>query len=342
MSSEKDSKAMEMVQELIHPSTKERALLNQIVGAVDASIDSVQDTLGIKKEWEESKEPIDLYDPSVDKDPPIKLHVLHLGDTLVDECNIFSDVATTINPLGGYRFGRNHEKFDITIPVTAYLIEHPKGRVLIDTGFNSRVRTDPVGELTEIHYTINPPVQKEGEAVDEVLASMGIKPEDLDYVVLSHMHTDHASGLQLVKNAKKLLVSDLEYAGAQKNPMAFLPHMWEGTGLETFKLEKTGIGPQGMSFDLFGDGTVVFVLMLGHTEGQCGTIISNNGKKIVLTADIGYGAISWRQMIMPKVVSSREEMADSMIWIREMEQRDDVIACLSNHEKFLKSREYIF
>lgn len=321
---------------------KDKALLEQIKGLIDASTDSVQSALGINKEYEVPKEPINLYNPDKDKEPPVKVHILHLGDTLVDESNIFADVTNTINPLGGYRFGRNHEKFDVRIPITAYLIEHPKGRVVIDTGFNSRVRTDPVGELTEIHNMINPPLQKEGEAIDEVLASMGLKPEDIDYVVLSHMHTDHASGLQLLKNAKKKLVSDIEYEGAQKNPQAFLPHMWENTGLETFKLEKTGLGPQGMSFDLFGDGKVVFILMLGHTLGQCGTIISNNGKKLILTADTGYDYISWRQMIMPKVVSSREEMADSLIWIREMEKQDDVIDCLCNHEKFLRSREYIF
>lgn len=320
----------------------DKVVLDQIKGIIDASIDSVQEKLGINVEPETSSEPIDLYDPAVDKDAPIKVHVLHLGDTLVDESNIFSDVTNTINPLAPFRVGRDNKKFDIRIPCTGYLIEHPKGRVVIDTGFHSSVRTDPVGELTQLHAMINPPLQEEGQAIDEVLAAKGLKPEDIDYVVLSHMHTDHASGLRLLKGAKKKLVSDLEFAAAKENSRSYLPHMWEDVGLETFSLEKTGIGPQGMSYDLFGDGKVVFILMLGHTLGQVGTIITNNGKSLILTADSGYQRISWQQMILPAVVSNRVEMSDTFIWINQMEKRKDVIDCLCNHEKFLKSREYIF
>ena len=112
--------------------------------------------------------------------------------------------------------------------------------------------------------------------------------------------------------------------------------------LETFHLENTGIGPQGMSYDLFGDGKVVFPLMLGHTLGQVGAMIGNNGKYLILTADSGYERISWQQMIFPAVVSSRAEMTETFIWINQMEKRTDVIDCLCNHEKFLKTREYVF
>lgn len=124
----------------------------------------------------------------------IRIHILHCGDTIVDECCIFMPARKPLNPLAIMGIFRSR-KHQLTIPVTAYLIEHSKGKILIDTGFNKTVRTDPVKELTWLHNKINKPVQAPGEAVDEVLASMGVQPSDLDYVVLSHLHTDHASGL---------------------------------------------------------------------------------------------------------------------------------------------------
>ncbi len=311
------------------------------IAYADSSQESVQEKLGLLAEWQESSEPLNLYDPAVDANAPIKVHVLHLGDCRVDEANIFADVVKSTNPLAPYRVNRD-SKFDVTIPATAYLIEHPKGLILIDTGFNSTVRTDPVAELTELHAQINPPMQDEGDAIDEMLASMGIQPEDIDYVVLSHMHTDHTSGLQLVKNAKNILVCDKELAAAQTNTKAYVSHMWEDIDLQTFTLTKSEYGPTGMSFDLFGDGSVIFFELPGHTPGLVGTMINNNGKSLILTADCGYERISWEQMILPAVVTTREEMSDSFIWINQMAKQENVIECLCNHEKLLNTREYIF
>lgn len=97
-----------------------------------------------------------------------------------------------------------------------------------------------------------------------------------------------------------------------------------------------------MSFDLFGDGSVIFFELPGHTPGMVGTMINNNGKSLILTADCGYERISWEQMILPAVVTTREEMSDSFIWINQIAKQENVIECVCNHEKFLNTREYIF
>lgn len=54
-----------------------------------------------------------------------------------------------------------------------------------------------------------------GEAIDEQMQSrLGLKPEDLDYVLLTHLDCDHANGLRLVRDAKRILVSEDEMKGA--------------------------------------------------------------------------------------------------------------------------------
>ncbi len=267
----------------------------------------------------------------------IKIHILHLGDTIVDECGIFMPKRKPLNPLAFAGIFRSR-KHQMTIPVTAYLIEHPKGKILIDTGFNKTVRTAPIKELTWIHNKVNKPVQAPGEAVDEVLASLGVKPSDLDYVILSHMHTDHASGLKLVKDARNLLVSEEELAYASKEKVKYVHHMWEGVNLRTFKMTASKYGPVKRSYDLFGDESVLLVYLPGHTPGLTGTLIQNNDKFVLLTSDCGYAYKSWERMILPYHITSEEEIRGSFRWIAEMAKKDNCIACLANHETDLKSR----
>lgn len=74
---------------------------------------------------------------------------------------------------------------------------------------------------------------------------MGIQPQDLDYVWMSHLHCDHADGLRLVKDAKHILVSEEEYRAAKKDHLHYLPKEWKGVDLDTFHLSKTGVGAYG-------------------------------------------------------------------------------------------------
>lgn len=267
----------------------------------------------------------------------IRINILHCGDTIVDECCIFAPERKPLNPLAILRIFRS-KKHELTIPVTTYLIEHSRGKILIDTGFNKTVRTAPVRELTWLHNRVNKPVQAPGEAVDEVLAFMGVKPSDLDYVVLSHLHTDHASGLKLVQDAKNILVSEDELAYAAKDKIKYVRHMWEGVNLQTFKFTSSAYGPVNKAYDLFGDESVIFVYLPGHSPGLAGTLIQNNGKFVLLTADCGYAFKSWERMIFPGIITSAQEITSSFQWIREMAKEKNCVACLANHETDLKSR----
>ena len=60
----------------------------------------------------------------------MKVHLLRCGSTVVDEALPFSNKSK--NPLAftGVFRGKWHK---VRVPVTAYLIEHPKGRILVDT-----------------------------------------------------------------------------------------------------------------------------------------------------------------------------------------------------------------
>ena len=84
----------------------------------------------------------------------------------------------------------------ILSPYFFYLVSHPEGWVLIDTGLHRALRTDPrayLGDMADAFF-----VERLDESDDVVakLASVGLEPTDIGHVVQTHLHFDHAGGLQ--------------------------------------------------------------------------------------------------------------------------------------------------
>jgi glyoxylase-like metal-dependent hydrolase (beta-lactamase superfamily II) len=217
-------------------------------------------------------------------------------------------------------------------PVSAYLIEHPKGLVLIDTGFHTDIRTNQDAYLGPIKNVILEAELPEGAAIHEQLEQRGIKPSDIDFLVLSHLHSDHVSGLKLVKDAKKILVSDIEWNDALQINNPHLQSMWEGIDVETFRFLASPFGPEKLGFDLFEDETIIFVSTPGHTNGLASTIIRSKEKFVLLCSDVGYEKKSWEQMILPGKMTNPEKAKTSLSWVREMSLDDKCIEVIANHD----------
>lgn len=259
----------------------------------------------------------------------IIVNVLHTGTVTVDVALPFKQ--RTVNPIAytGILRSRKHQ---VTLPVSAYLIEHPKGLVLVDTGWGKEIRGDQKAYLGNFHYKINKGFLPEGMAVDEQLAARGIRVSDIDCVVLSHLHTDHASGLKLVAGAKRILTSREELEGANADKARYVHHMWEGVNLKTFEFADSELGPMRKAYDLFGDGSLLFVWVPGHTKGLVCTMVCNNGRYLMLNSDCGYSRRSWQEMIMPGVCVNRRQLRDSLLWERDMAASPACIDALANHD----------
>jgi len=261
---------------------------------------------------------------------PIKIHILHCGRVRVDRALPFKEKTWHPAPFTGWF---RSLRYQIWLPVSAYLIEHPKGLILNDTGWHTDVRTGQVRHLGFFHYSLNKADLPAGQAVSEQLAHQGIKTRDLDFVVLSHLHSDHASGLKLVKDAKNILVSEPEWNAANhKHKMHYIQTMWSGVNVKTFKFEDSELGPQHKSFDLFQDGSVQFVHCPGHTPGTAATFVQSNSRSLLLFSDIGYARKSWEEMIAPGVSVNKKQAMKSLEWVRRVSLQKDCIESLANHQ----------
>src|SRR5260370_19057982 len=94
------------------------------------------------------------------------------------------------------------EDGQIALPIPSYLIEHPKGRALFDTGMHPQCRTDAGGRMGEripklfdfSGYGATDDIKSKLEAIDR-------DPGKIDYVINSHLHFDHVGANELIPNA---------------------------------------------------------------------------------------------------------------------------------------------
>ena len=272
----------------------------------------------------------------------MKIHVLHTGEVRVspylpfggDNCNLLKASGMT-TPKEDW----------IWLPVSVYLIEHPKGLILVDTGWHRDMSPEGVYDKaaqikslgSRVLYHVNQGQIPLGEAVDEQLAAMGIKPADLDYVLLTHLDCDHANGLRAVKDAKHIIVAQEELDCARKNGFVrYKKKWWEGVDLQTIEWNGEE-GPAGKSFDLFGDGSIKMINIPGHCDGLCAVKITReDGKYVLLFSDGGYATKSWKEMITSGVSLDKEMQRKSLQWIREQSMNPNCIESLATHDTDIK------
>lgn len=280
--------------------------------------------------------------------PEIRIHVFHTGCVCVSPALPFKDKVKNPNPVQLTLLASYGRRQRVWLPVSAYLIEHPHGKILVDTGWHREI--SPQGEYSRMaqirhlglaHFLLNQGVLPLGESLVEQLAHIHIRPEDIDYVLLTHLHSDHASGLRELKNARKILVSEEEWQDTKAHPERYVTSMWKGVDIKTFAFSETGQGPVGRSFDLFGDGSVEMIQIPGHTSGLAAVKITHNGKFVLLFADGGYAEKSWKEMIPPGTALDEQQAYQSLQWIHDMSQKEECLESLANHDKEVIPHEIV-
>lgn len=267
----------------------------------------------------------------------IRIHVLHCGRVCVSPYLPYGGKNCSLVKAAGMT---TRKRDRLWLPVSAYLIEHPKGRILVDAGWSREVSPDgtydkkaQIRHMSLPLYVVNQGEIQKGTAIQEQLRLLGIEPKDLDYVLLTHLDCDHASGVKQVKAAKHILVSADEVICAKKHKIRYAASMWEGVSLTEFAFENTGIGPVGKSYDLFGDGSVQLVNIPGHSDGMFAVLVSNEkGNYVLLYSDGGYASKSWQQMICSGIATDKEQQYRSLAWISKMSVHEDCLESIANHD----------
>ncbi|WP_457808661.1 MBL fold metallo-hydrolase [Kushneria sp. EE4] len=158
------------------------------------------------------------------------------------------------------------------ITLNAYLLHIGDQRVLVDTGF---------GALAD----------EEGARLSQGLADIGVLPEAIDIVLVTHLHPDHIGGLitsddqPAFANARILVPGEELDFWQQQAPAEASDMFSQQFDVAHRVLEVNRDRIERIDNDRIMDG-VTRVALPGHTPGHSGYLIESAGERLLLWGDI--------------------------------------------------------
>jgi N-acyl homoserine lactone hydrolase len=207
-----------------------------------------------------------------------------------------------------------NERGPIRVPVPAYLIRHPKGNVLFDSGLHVETQTDPAGRLGTAAKLFAVDFHP-GEEVGARLATLGLDVRDVHFLVNSHLHFDHTGGNAQLPDTR-IVVQRREWE-AGRNPDAVRANFYDR---RDYDLGHEVVVVDG-EHDLFGDGTVVCLPTHGHTPGHQSLRVRLASGDVVLTADACYLRRTLEELRLPPFAHDRPAMLESLRRLRLLAER---------------------
>jgi N-acyl homoserine lactone hydrolase len=228
-------------------------------------------------------------------------------------------------------------------PINAYVIEHPEGVVLFDTGQDIASVTDPAyfpsgatgfvyDRLAKFHITPD-------QTLTAGLRRLGLRPDDVDTAILSHLHQDHIGGLRELTGSR-IMLSDAEWRDMSRplaEPRGFLRTHIELPGLRWARvtpeaLGDADLGPFTTGYDVFGDGALTLLPTPGHTAGSLSLLVRRPGRApLLMVGDLTYDADLLAAGHVPGA-GSRKTMRRTVAMVNELRGRFPDLVVLPAHD----------
>jgi 4-pyridoxolactonase len=191
---------------------------------------------------------------------------------------------------------------EVRFPVFSIFVDHPQGKVLIDTGFDKA--------WVERILPFEKPEQSDEQKIVNQLARIGVRPEDVDIVVNSHLHFDHCSGNRYFPGAHFIMTKE-------ELRHAFVPDPWERLGYDRNLVDMPGT--RLTLLEPLGDGEyevlpgITLIETPGHSKGHLSVIVQpTNDQPMVFPIDVAYGAHNLYDRVLMGLHSDPEDLLRSM------------------------------
>jgi glyoxylase-like metal-dependent hydrolase (beta-lactamase superfamily II) len=224
----------------------------------------------------------------------LKLYVFECGNIEVGDISMFQPEVDNHSPK--------------KLVDSCYLIVHPKGTLIWDAGLSDELAKAPDGKFSGGGFTMQ---------VTNTLASqlekIGVAPDSIKYLGISHMHSDHIGNANLFPKATLLMQKEEYEAGFGPTPEKFGFDPKNYPTLHDNPVQKL----QG-DHDVFGDGRVVIKRELGHTPGHQALYLKlKHSGNILLSGDLVHYTDNW---INKRVPGFNFDKAQSLKTMEEVER----------------------
>jgi N-acyl homoserine lactone hydrolase len=215
-----------------------------------------------------------------------------------------------ITGVGETQFGFKPGQLATTEMFTpCYLIAHPRGTLMWDTGEISDKDFKTPGPATQGAFTVTKPLLPQ-------LAAIGYTPADITYLALSHYHSDHAANANAFAGSTWIVQKverDAMFAkSTAETPGPTTPNVALFGDLEKSKTKLL----DSQDYDVFGDGTVVIKFTPGHTPGHQSLFLKlAKSGSILLSGDLYHYPEELKLKIIPGFDFNKEQTAKSRAMI---------------------------
>ncbi|HEU5195679.1 MAG TPA: N-acyl homoserine lactonase family protein [Methylomirabilota bacterium] len=204
-----------------------------------------------------------------------------------------------------------------TVPIGCFLVAHPRGRLLFDTGLHCETRTgmlERYGEERAKRFGVH---SKAGDDVVSQLARLGLTSADVPLVANSHWHFDHCGGNEFFPSAT-ILVQKREMEAARSADV-----LAQGRYRPSPKDYEHPLRYQAVDgeHDVFGDGSVLLIPTYGHTPGHQSLLVRRGRERLLFTADACYTRENMDRDVLPTVVWDEREMSHSLGRLRDLRDK---------------------
>lgn len=192
------------------------------------------------------------------------------------------------------------------------VINHPKeGVILFDTGYARRFYEETKSYPDKIYAQITKVFIQEEEELAYQLEKIGIRPTEIQHIIISHFHADHVAGLKDFPNATFYCSNEAYQQIKEKNGFfavkkglvkGLLPEDFDSRVELIEDCKKIEHSFFGKVYDLFGDGLIQLIDLSGHAAGQVGALLKTKNKDTFLVADACWLSKSYRELIFPNSI----------------------------------------
>lgn len=225
------------------------------------------------------------------------------------------------------------------LPIYTYLVVHDEGLILLDCGETSRAGFFPWWHLyfrVAVDLNVEP-----GDEIGSRLRSMGIDPaRDLKTLVLSHLHHDHADGLEHFEGAPVLVSEENLRAsrGFRGAMLGAVPSRWPSWFEPvTTALDGPSAGPFPGSAPLTADGTVFVVPTPGHMPGHLSMVVRTPGLTYFLAGDATFDLELFHQRAVDGPAADPAASRQTMEWIASFAAQEQTVL-LPAHDPHAEQR----
>ena len=184
--------------------------------------------------------------------------------------------AVQVNRLNAFSDTEAYPGQSKRLSVGCYLIRKGDAYMLWDTGLPATLKGVTPSTTGDMSATVS-------QTIPEQLARLGVKPEQIAVVAISHYHFDHIGQVATFPNAK-LYIGKRDWDALRANPPA------AGVDPAPFARWVSGGGavePVSGDKDIFGDGSVTMIDLPGHTPGHHGLLVRlAKAGPVLLTGDL--------------------------------------------------------